>query len=171
MGDGCYGMEEEHLDCVLSLESLPCEERHGGQLDVIVSVLEESKSHGKPSSSSQEGPILKQLPEHLHYAFLARKSEFPVIILASMSSQEEEMLLEVLRKHKLALGWFISDIKGISPTICMHKILMDKSFKPSIEHQRRLNPTIKEVVRAEVLKFLNASIIYAISDSSWVSLV
>ena len=51
----------------------------------------------------------------------------------------------------------------------MHKILMEESYKTSIEHQRRLNPTMKEVVRAEVLKLLNAYIIYAISDSSWVS--
>ena len=51
----------------------------------------------------------------------------------------------------------------------MHKILMEESFKSSIEHQRRLNPTMKEVVRAEVLKLLNAGIIYAMSNSSWVS--
>ena len=51
----------------------------------------------------------------------------------------------------------------------MHKILMEESYKLTIEHQRRLNPAMKEVVRAEVLKLLNADIIYAISDSSWVS--
>ena len=64
------------------------------------------------------------------------------------------MDFEVLRKHKGALAWSISDIKGISPTICMHKILMEESYKPSIEHQKRLNPAMKEVVRAEVLKLL-----------------
>ena len=51
----------------------------------------------------------------------------------------------------------------------MHKILMDKSFKLSSEHQRRLNPTMKEVVQVEVLKLLNVGIIYTILDSSWVS--
>ena len=69
------------------------------------------------------------------------------------------------------MAWSIANIKGINPTICMHKILMEESFKPSIRHQQRLNPAMKEVVRAEVLKLLNAGIIYAISDSSWVSLV
>ena len=78
-------------------------------------------------------------------------------------------MLEVLRKHKSALGWSISNIKGISPNICMHKILTVESYEPSIEHQRRLNPAMKEVVRAKVLKLLNAKIIYAISNSFWVS--
>ena len=67
------------------------------------------------------------------------------------------------------MAWSISDIKGVSPIICMHKILMDESYKPSIEHQRRLNPAMKKVVRAKVLKLLNAGIIYTISYSSWVS--
>ena len=67
------------------------------------------------------------------------------------------------------MGWIISDIKGISPSICMHKILMEELHKPSIEPQRRLNPAMKEVVRVEILKLLNAEIIYAISDSSKVS--
>ena len=78
-------------------------------------------------------------------------------------------MIEILRKHKSALAWLIADIKGISPTIYMHKILIEESYKPLIEHQKRLNPDMKEVVRAEVLKLLNAGIIYAISDSSWVS--
>ena len=51
----------------------------------------------------------------------------------------------------------------------MHKILMEDNYKPTIEHQRRLNPAMKEIVKKEVLKWLNAGFIYAISDSSWVS--
>ena len=114
-------------------------------------------------------PKLKQLPEHLHYVFLGDSYTFPVIVTASLTPGEEEKLLLVLREHRTALGWTISDIKGISPSICMHKILMEELYKPSIEPQRRLNPAVKEVVRAEILKLLNAEIIYAISDSSWVS--
>ena len=71
--------------------------------------------------------------------------------------------------HEIAIRWTIADIKGISPTICMHKNLMDETYKPTVEHQRRLNPAMKEVVRAEVMKLLKAGIIYAISDSPWVS--
>ena len=67
------------------------------------------------------------------------------------------------------MAWSIADIKGIIPTICIHKILIEESFKLSIEHQKILNPAMKEVVRAEVLNLLNVGIIYAILDSSWVS--
>ena len=117
-------------------------------MDVIkpVSILEDNKNQGEPSSSSQDGPILNQLHEHLRYAFLGEKSKFLVIISASLILQEEEKLLDVLRKHKSVLGWSISDINGISPTICMHKILMEEFYKPSIKHQQRLNLVMKEVV-------------------------
>ena len=63
----------------------------------------------------------------------------------------------------------MEDLKGISPSISMHKILLEENAKTSIEHQRRLNLVMKEVVRKEVLKWLNARFIYAILDSPWVS--
>ena len=112
---------------------------------------------------------MKQLPEHIRYAFLGDSYTFPVIVAASLTLREEEKLLRVLREHRTALGWTISDIKGISPSICMHKILMEELYKLSIEPQRRSNPAMKEVVRAEILKLLNVGVIYAISDSLWVS--
>ena len=76
-----------------------------------------------------------------------------------------------MRDHKIALGWSIVDINGISPSICMHKILMEESYKPSVEHQHRFNLNMKDVVRAEVLKLFDEGIIYPISDSVWVSSV
>ena len=79
--------------------------------------------------------------------------------------------MEILRKYKEAIAWSIEDLKGISPSICMHKILLEENAKTSIKHQRRLNQMMKEVVKKEVLKWLNASFIYAISDSPWVILV
>ena len=48
---------------------------------------------------------------------------------------------------------------------------MEDGHKPSIEAQRRLNPHMQEVVKKEVLKLLDTSIIYPISNSEWVSLV
>jgi len=77
--------------------------------------------------------------------------------------------LEVLKENQGAIGWHISDLKGISPTYCMHKIMLEKHYKPIAQPQRRLNPTLKEVVRKEVLKLLEAGMIYPISDSSWVN--
>ncbi|KAI3463774.1 hypothetical protein Pfo_020437 [Paulownia fortunei] len=95
---------------------------------------------------------LKVLPEHFWYEFLGANNTYLVIISASLSRLEVEKLLRVLREHKSTIGWSISYLKGISPSIVMHKILMEESYKPSIEYQRRLNPTMKEVVRNEVLK-------------------
>ena len=77
--------------------------------------------------------------------------------------------METLRKYKEAIAWSIEYLKGISPSICMHKILFEENVRTSVEHQRRLNPVIKELVRKEVLKWLNVGFIYAISNSPWVS--
>ena len=105
----------------------------------------------------------------MKYSFLEPEKGKRVIILTTLTEIEEQKLLQILRKYKEAIAWSIEDLKGISPSICMHKILLNDDAKTSIEHQRRLNPVMKEVVRKEVLKWLNASFIYAISDSSWVS--
>jgi len=78
-------------------------------------------------------------------------------------------LLRVLRKYRKAIGYTLDDLKGIHPSLYMHRILMEDDHKLSIEHQRRLNPSIQEVVKKEILKLLKASIIYPISDSAWVS--
>ena len=73
--------------------------------------------------------------------------------------------------NKEAIAWSVEDSKGINPSICMHKILMEDNGKTSIEHQRRLNPIMKKIVRKEVLKWLNVGFIYVILDSPWVSLI
>ncbi|XP_022874520.1 uncharacterized protein LOC111393290 [Olea europaea var. sylvestris] len=112
------------------------------------------KSSSPPLPSLQQAPILdlKPLPSHLRYPYLGESSMLPVIIANSLNELEEEKLLRVLREHKGAIGWTIADIKGISPSLCMRKILMEDDFKPSVEHQRQLNPNMKEVVRAEMGK-------------------
>ena len=112
---------------------------------------------------------MKELPSHLKYEFLEPEKRKPVIISAALTESEEQKLLVILRKYKEAIAWSIEDLKGISSSICMPKILLEDNIKTSIEHQKRLNPVIKEVVRKEFLKWLNAGFIYAISDSSWVS--
>ena len=113
----------------------------------------------------------KSLPSHLRYAYLRESSTLPVIISTSLIVVEEEKLLRVLRDHKDAIGWSLADLKAIRPSLCMHLILLEDRHKSSVEAQRTLNPTMKEVVRKEVLKWLDAGVIYPISESSWVSLV
>ena len=124
-------------------------------------------------SSFGQQPKMKQkpLPSHLRYAYLGKASTLPVIISASLTATEEDKLLRVLRDHKNALGWSLADLKGIRPSMCMHRIFLEDGHKPSVEAQRRLNPTMKEVVHKEVLKLLDVGVIYPISDSAWVSLV
>ena len=114
---------------------------------------------------------LKQLPGTLKYAYLDEKKIYPVIISANLSEHEEERLLKVLRKHRASIGYTLDDLKGISPTLCQHKINMEPDAKLVVDYQRRLKPKIKEVVRTEILKLLEAGIIYPIADSRWVSLV
>ena len=112
---------------------------------------------------------MKELPSHLKYAFLEPEKGKPVIISTELTENEEQRLLQILRKYKEAIAWSIEDLKGISPSICMHKILLNDDAKTSIEHQRRLNPVMKDVVRKEGLKWLNAGFVYAISYNPWVS--
>nr|GEZ46176.1 hypothetical protein [Tanacetum cinerariifolium] len=73
------------------------------------------------------------------------------------------------KKPKGAIAWKMSDVKGISPLNCKHKILMDDDYKPVIQPQRHLNPKVQNVVQNEIVKLLDSGLIYRISDSSWVS--
>ena len=121
--------------------------------------------------SVEQPPKMEQnpLPSHLRYAYLENASTLPVIISASLTAIEEDKLLRVLRDHKDALGWSLADLKGIRLSMCMHRIMPEDGHKPSVEAQRRLNLTMKEAVLKEVLKWLDARVIYHISDSASVS--
>ncbi|GJW17219.1 reverse transcriptase domain-containing protein [Tanacetum coccineum] len=112
---------------------------------------------------------LKDLPSHLEYAFLEGTNKLPVVIAKNLKDEEKALLLKVLKSHKRAIAWKISDIKGIDPQICTHKILMDDYFKPAVQHQRRVNPKVHEVIKKEVIKLLDAGLIYPISDSPWLN--
>ena len=113
---------------------------------------------------------LKPLPAELKYAFLEANEQCPVVISSLLTTAQENNLLHLLTKNKQALGWKISDLKGINPSICTHHIYLEEESKAVRQPQRRLNPHLQEVVRVEVLKLLQAGIIYPISDSTWVSL-
>ena len=121
----------------------------------------------------QEAPKLelKALPPHLRYDFLGNGDTFPVIIASDLNEKQVESLVKVLKRFKRDIGWTIADIIGIPPGICSHKIQLMPDHKPSIEQQRRLNPPMQEVVKKEIIKWLDAGVIYPIADSSWVCLV
>ena len=119
----------------------------------------------------KEDPVfdLKPLPDNLKYAHIDDKKIYPVIISSKLTEYEEERLLQILKKHRGAIGYTLDDLKGISPSICQHAINMEDDAKPVVEPQRRLIPKMKDVVRNEVLRLLEAGIIYPIADSRWVS--
>ena len=122
-----------------------------------------------PSEERPPKLELKPLPLHLKYAFLGVEETFSVIISSSLESDQENKLLEILRTHKTAIGWTIENIKGISSLICIHMIHLEEDVKPSRQPQRRLNRIMKEVVKKEVLKLLDVSVIYPIADSKRVN--
>nr|GEZ00127.1 reverse transcriptase domain-containing protein [Tanacetum cinerariifolium] len=145
-----FDPEEENTD--VSLSEYECFYLEG-DIRLLEKFLNEDPSSPLPlkeikteelksvKSSVDEPPELKlkDLPSHLEYAFLE------------------------------AIAWKLSDIKGIDPQFCTHKILMEEDFKPAVQHQRRVNPKIHEVIKKEVVKLLDARLIYPISDSPWVS--
>ncbi|GJU41722.1 reverse transcriptase domain-containing protein [Tanacetum coccineum] len=126
----------------------------------------------KTDKSSIDEPLeveLKDLPPHLEYVFLEGDNKLPIIIAKDLSIEEKAALIKVLKSHKRAIAWKLSDIKGINPEFYTHKILMEEDYKPAVQHQRRVNPKIHDVIKKEVEKLLDAGLIYPILDSPWVS--
>ena len=111
----------------------------------------------------------KPLPAELKYAYLEEHGQCPVVISSLLSTLQENSLLDILRENKQAIGWKITNLKGISPAVCTHHIYLEEETKSVSQPHRRLNPHMQEVVCAEVLKLLQVVIIYPISESTWVS--
>nr|GEX27532.1 reverse transcriptase domain-containing protein [Tanacetum cinerariifolium] len=134
-------------------------------------VVVDFEADPKAKSSVEEPPELelKELPSHLEYAFLEDSNKLPVIIANELKDVEKEAFINVLKSHKRAIAWKISDIKGIDLRFCTHKILMKGDYKPAVQSQRRVNPKIHDVIKKEVIKLLDAGMIYPISDSPWVN--
>ena len=151
--ESCMAIENNSLlsveltyDCILQhsineiemnfqyLESLDCEILPSNLFnkETVSSINENSqdevcspKQKTIEQETSAEGLILKELPSHLKYEFLEPEKRKPVIISAALTEAEEQKLLEILRKYKEAIAWLIEDLKGSSPSICMHKILLN----------------------------------------------
>ncbi|CAN6720949.1 unnamed protein product [Malus baccata var. baccata] len=134
--------KDEHAELVAALESLP--QHHGKPLNPIP--IPVSTNTLLPSVIQAPVLDLKPLPDHLKYVFLGDEETLPVIVSSSLTILEEEKLIRVLKEHKTAIGWTLADIKGISPTTCMHRIFLEEGAKPTREAQRRLNPPMMELV-------------------------
>nr|GEY79425.1 reverse transcriptase domain-containing protein [Tanacetum cinerariifolium] len=106
----------------------------------------------KTDKSSIDDPLeveLKDLPSHLEYTFLEGDDKLPVIIAKDLSVEEKTAFITVLKSHKGAIALKLSDIKGIDLEFCTHKILMEEDFEPAVQHQRRVNPKIHDVIKNE----------------------
>nr|GEV83411.1 reverse transcriptase domain-containing protein [Tanacetum cinerariifolium] len=131
------------LEAILNSEPLPPLPNHEQYLPSYKKELKVCEAETVKSSVDEPPKVeLKDLPPHLKY---------------------------VLKSHKRAIAWKLSDIQGINSKLCTHKILMEEDYKPAVQHQRRVNPKIHDVIKKEVEKLLDAGMIYPISDSPWVS--
>nr|GEX48329.1 DNA-directed DNA polymerase [Tanacetum cinerariifolium] len=163
----------EEVDAFLAIEDDSTSPKVDQSYNYLPQVRKELKlCEAKIDKSSIDEPPeveLKDLPPHLEYVFLECNDKLPVIIAKDLSVEEKTALMTVLKSHKRAIAWKLSDIKGIDLEFYTHKILMEDDFEPVVQHQRRVNPKIHDVIKNEVLKLLDAGLIYPISDSPWVS--
>ncbi|GJT69972.1 reverse transcriptase domain-containing protein [Tanacetum coccineum] len=158
------------LEAILNSEPLPPLPNHANYFPEVRKELKNCEAKTDETSNDEPSEVeLKDLPPHLEYAFLEGDNKLPVIIAKDLSVGEKAALIKVLQSHKRAIAWKLSDIKGINPEFCTHKILMEEDYTPAVQHQRRVNPKIHDVIKKEVEKLLNAGLIYPISDSPWVS--
>ncbi|XP_010253009.1 PREDICTED: uncharacterized protein LOC104594422 [Nelumbo nucifera] len=136
------------LDAIDSLaqEIFELNEKDGLEVSISKHLEKEEPMLNADLQETVAAPIqeLKPLPSDLKYVFLEDGETLPVIISSSLSAPQEEQLVQVLKEHKTTIGWMIEDIKGISPSTCMHHILFEEQAKPSCQPQRRLNPLMMD---------------------------
>jgi hypothetical protein len=122
----------------------------------------------KPEEPQVPEVDLKPLPKGLKYEFLGLDKTYPVVVSDELSPEENEKLLILLKEHRKVIGYSINDLKGLSPAFCTHHIPMEDQCKLVVDHQRRLTHAIREVVKKEVIKLLDAGI-YLVPHREWVS--
>nr|GFB62263.1 reverse transcriptase domain-containing protein [Tanacetum cinerariifolium] len=158
------------LEAILNSDPAPSFPNHEQSVPSFRNELKACEAKMIKSSVDEPPEVkLKDLPPHLEYAFLEGDNKLPVISAKELREEEKAALIKVLKSHKRAIAWKLSDIQGINPEFCTHKILMEEDYKPAVQHQRRVNPKIHDVIKKEVEKLLDAGLIYLISDSPWVS--
>nr|GFA19205.1 reverse transcriptase domain-containing protein [Tanacetum cinerariifolium] len=127
------------------------------QKDYFPSVRKDLKVVEPKNQSFDDEPPeveLKEFPPHLEYAFLGENEKWPVIIAKDLNVNEKTALINVLKSRKKAIAWKLTDIRGIDPEFCSHKILLEEDFSPKVQSQRRVNPKIHDVIKKEVEKLL-----------------
>nr|GEW48340.1 reverse transcriptase domain-containing protein [Tanacetum cinerariifolium] len=152
----------EEIKAYLKDESISLEINHAncdlkGDICLIEKLLNDDPFQLPPMDLKQEEVVkakssikkpleleLKDLLSHLEYACLEGVDKLPVIITKDLKVDEKEALLKMLKSHKRVIAWKITDIKGIDPWFCTHKILMKEDYKLAVQSQRRVNSKIHE---------------------------
>ncbi|KAK9005275.1 hypothetical protein V6N11_042718 [Hibiscus sabdariffa] len=125
-------------------------------LDKILAVASKIEEAECEDDEPQKVNWIVIRPEQLEYVYLGNDDTLLVIISFKLQNEQEKQLINMMARHKKVIGWTIADIKGISPAICSHKILLEEGHNNSIEAQRRLNPAMKQVVMKKIIKWLDA---------------
>nr|GFB64849.1 DNA-directed DNA polymerase [Tanacetum cinerariifolium] len=155
---------EEYSQKVLGFTDVVSNEDYLPTLHNDLKVIEPKS---QPEEDEPPKVELKELPPHLEYAFLGNNGEWLVIIAKDLSSNEKTDLIKVLKTQTKAIAWKLTDIKGIDPEFCSHKILLEEEHSPKVQSQRRVNPKIHDVIKKEVEKLLDAGLVYPIYDIPW----
>ncbi|GKA24597.1 reverse transcriptase domain-containing protein [Tanacetum coccineum] len=159
------------LEALLNNDPLPPQPNQGDYSPGIqkdLKVVEPQKCSHEPKVELPEVE-LKELPPHLEYAFLEENNKLPVIISKDLSQMKRPHSVNRSKKPKTAIAWKPFLNRGIDPEFCSHKIILEDDYEHSVQHQRRVNPKIHDVIKKEVEKLLDAGLLYPISDSPWLS--
>nr|GFB08139.1 hypothetical protein [Tanacetum cinerariifolium] len=127
------------------------------QKDYFPSIRKDLKVVEPKNKSSDDEPPeveLKELSPHLEYAFLGENKKWPLIIAKDLNINEKSALINVLKSRKKAIAWKLTDIRGIDPEFCSHKILLEEDFSPKVQSQRRVNPKIHDVIKNDENKLV-----------------
>nr|GEY32695.1 DNA-directed DNA polymerase [Tanacetum cinerariifolium]GEY32709.1 DNA-directed DNA polymerase [Tanacetum cinerariifolium] len=123
------------LEALLNNDPTPL----SNQKDFFLTLHKDLKVVEPKNQSFEDEPPkveLKELPPHLEYAFLGDNGKWPVIITKDLSSNEKTALINVLKIQKKAISWKLTDIKGIDPKFCSHKILLEEDYSSKVQCQR-----------------------------------
>ncbi|XP_047257466.1 uncharacterized protein LOC124889561 [Capsicum annuum] len=155
---------EEYDEVVALLMGLGSYTKNPVKLDLDLKYRESPPA--KPSIIEIPQLKLMSLPSHLQYVFLGEDNTLPIIVVVDLEPCQVDSLKLIVKKFISAIGWTIADIIEIPPKIYSHKIKLNVDHIPSVEDQRRLNQLMQEVVKKEIIKWLDAGVVCLILNST-----
>nr|GFB37629.1 reverse transcriptase domain-containing protein [Tanacetum cinerariifolium] len=119
---------------ILNSDPAPSLPNHEQSVPSFINELKACEAKTIKSSVNEPPEVeLKDLPPHLEYAFLEGDNKLPVIISKELGDEEKAALIKVLKSHKRAITWKLSNIQGINPEFCTHKILIEEDYKLAVQ--------------------------------------